>query len=288
VPAVQKVREAANRMACTNNMKQMSLAVHGFHDTYGLIPPSRTASGGFPALRIPANAYNGWAVWLLPFLEQDNVYRMYNHQLHFGHANNRAAITTQIKVFYCPSTPNQPRVAPTFSHGGFTITNAAASDYAVLRNVETSLWTNFRADVDTYTEATRWGGFSYNSGSTIRVMRFAGITDGLSNTLGYCEDAGRPQLYTSGQTLRTTTVSGSAWADEASEYGLHGCNPPNDTRPGRTAINCSNNGEPYSFHPGGCNVTLFDGSVRFVSANISIRTFARLVTAQAGEVVNDF
>src|SRR5438046_2205972 len=71
LPAVQKVREAANRTKCLNNMKQLGLACHNFHDSFGCVPPSRTASGGFPKLNIPANSYNGWAVWILPFIEQD-------------------------------------------------------------------------------------------------------------------------------------------------------------------------------------------------------------------------
>src|SRR5437763_1557004 len=99
-------------MSCSNNMKQLGLACHNFHDTNGITPPSRTASGGFPKLGIPANAYNGWAVWLLPFIEQGNVGNIYNPQLHFGHANNRTAITTKIKTFLCPSSPNPDRVAP--------------------------------------------------------------------------------------------------------------------------------------------------------------------------------
>src|SRR5215207_6727407 len=92
LPAVQKIREAANRMQCSNHMKQLGLACHNFHDTYGITPPTRCASGGFPYLNVPANAYQGWAVWLLPFIEQDNVAKIYSTQLHFGHANNATAI----------------------------------------------------------------------------------------------------------------------------------------------------------------------------------------------------
>src|SRR4051812_45150121 len=73
LPAVQKVREAAARTKCANNLKQLGLACHNFHDVMGCVPPSRTASGGFPKLGIPPNAYNGWAVWILPYLEQDNI-----------------------------------------------------------------------------------------------------------------------------------------------------------------------------------------------------------------------
>jgi prepilin-type N-terminal cleavage/methylation domain-containing protein/prepilin-type processing-associated H-X9-DG protein len=289
LPAVQKIREAANRMSCTNNMKQLGLACHNFHDVNGIVPPTRTASGGFPPLSIPPNAYNGWAVWLLPYIEMDNLARTYNPQLHFGHANNRSAIQTQVKIFYCPSTPRKPRVAPDFTHGGFTIQGAACADYGVMRNVETSLYQSFPNDVDAYTEDTRWGPFSYNSGSNIRVLSWAGVTDGLSNTIFYCEDAGRPQIYVIGKQLIGGTVGGSAWCDEASEFGLHGCTPSStaDIRPGLRAINCVNNGEPYAFHTNGINVGMCDGSVRFIRETIDIRTFARMVTAQAGEIVSN-
>jgi len=292
LPAVQKIREAANRLQCTNHLKQLGLACHNFHDTTGVTPPSRVASGGFPALSVPANAYQGWAVWLLPYIEQDNVGKLYSTQLHFGHDNNRTAIQTQVKIFYCPSAPAKNRVAPTFSHGGFTITGAACTDYSVMRNIEPSLWGTYPGDVDTYTEESRWGPFSYNSGSNIRQLSWASVTDGLSNTIFYSEDAGRPDLYLTGRKkISSNSVGGSAWSDESSEYGLHGCEPSatTDTRPGRRPMNCTNNGEPYSFHTGGCNFGMCDGSVRFIRESISIRTFARLVTAQAGEVIgNDF
>jgi prepilin-type N-terminal cleavage/methylation domain-containing protein/prepilin-type processing-associated H-X9-DG protein len=289
LPAVQKVREAAARLQCQNNLKQMGLACHNFHDANGLVPPSRVASGGFPKLGVPANAYQGWAVWLLPYLEQDNLRNLYDVKLHFGHANNRVAIQTRVKVFLCPTTPEPAdRVAPTFTHGGFTITGAAVSDYSVCRNVDLGLVSSFPASVDAYTAGNQWGPFSYNSGTNTRVMTWGSVSDGLSNTLFYSEDAGRPAGYRAQRRKSSTgaTVGGAAWADEASEWGFQGCTPPNDTRPGLTAINCTNNGEPYSFHSGGINVGMCDGSVRFLRESIDVRTFARLVTAQGGEVFN--
>jgi prepilin-type N-terminal cleavage/methylation domain-containing protein/prepilin-type processing-associated H-X9-DG protein len=289
LPAVQKIREAANRMKCSNNLKQMGLACHNFHDVTGVIPPSRSAGGGFPKLGVPAGAYQGWAVWLLPYLEQDNVGKIYDTKLHFGHANNRVAIQTKIKVFSCPSTPNPDRVSVTWDHGGFTIDNAAVSDYAVINNVSLDPVTAFPAEIDAYSENSRWGPFSYNSGTNTRVMSWASVLDGLSNTLFYVEDAGRPNGWRANRRLSSSgaTVGGSAWADEAAEFSFQGCTPPNDTRPGLMAINCTNNGEPYGFHTGGINVGMCDGSVRFVRESINIRTFARMVTAQGGEIIQE-
>lgn len=294
LPAVQAAREAARRMQCSNHMRQLGIACHNFVDVRGCVPPSRTASGGFPALGIPPNAYNGWASWLLPYIEQGNLSSIYDHTLHFGHANNRKAIETQIKIFYCPSTPKKNRVATQFTHNSFTVTNAAATDYSVMRHVEPSLWQSFPNDVDQYTDfataglgATNTGPYSYNSGSNTRVMRWASVTDGLSNTMFYVEDAGRPDEYVAnGRLVRTNT--GSAWSDEANEFGLHGCTPPDDTRPGRQPFNCTNDGEVYCFHPAGTNAGMCDGSVRYISQSIPIRIFARLITAQAGEAIGEF
>jgi prepilin-type processing-associated H-X9-DG protein len=145
---------------------------------------------------------------------------------------------------------------------------------------------SFPNAVDAYNDGNRWGPFSYNSGSNIRVMTWGSVSDGLSNTLFYSEDAGRPTEYVAGRRVSGGTTGGSAWADEASEWGFQGCTPPNDTRPGLQAINCTNDGEPYSFHSGGISVGMCDGSVRFLRESIDVRTFARLITAQAGEVFN--
>lgn len=294
LPAVQSAREAARRMACTNHLRQLGLACHNFSDTTGIIPPTRTASGGFPKLGVPANAYHGWACWLLPYMEQGNVFAQYDTKLHFGHANNRAAIQTQIKVFYCPSTTRQKRTInfTNTSGGTFNITGAATADYGVMKTVDPGLWQNFPNDVDAYTDnQTNVGPFSFNSGTNTRVMRWAMVSDGLSNTIFYTEDAGKPDAWRASwrkSSSNTTVIPGSAWADSEAEFAFQGCTPPNDTRPGKTAINCTNNGEPYSFHPAGVNQGMCDGSVRFISSNIPIRTYARLITAQGGETIGDF
>jgi prepilin-type processing-associated H-X9-DG protein len=274
----------------------MTLAVHGFHDTHKIFPPSRSASGGFPKLSVPANAYQGYVVWIFPFLDQQNLRNLYNTQLHYGHANNANAIRTQLAVLQCPSTPNPNRVAYTFtvSQGGtFTISNAATTDYTVIRFIEQNLRDSFRAQLDPLTTGPTGETFdgtfgrgasahSYATGTNYRVHNWASVTDGMSNTLFYVECAGRPDGYQMGRQTSTNNIAASAWADSENEIGLNGCN--NGAQPGVQAINCSNSGEVYAFHTGGANVSLCDGSVRFVSQNVSIRIFAAMVTAKAGEL----
>jgi prepilin-type N-terminal cleavage/methylation domain-containing protein/prepilin-type processing-associated H-X9-DG protein len=292
LPAVQKVREAAARAKCANNLKQLGLGCHNFHDTYGILPPSRCASGGFPRLSVPANAYQGWAVWLLPTLEQQNIRNIYDIKLHFGHANNTTAIRTTVNVFRCPSSPTQDRVAPSFTAQGFTVTDAKTADYTVIRFVTDGLRNHQPANLDPATIGGAFDGVqgvqasahSYSTGTNYRVHSFASITDGLSNTLFYVECAARPDQYRGGRQTGTNNVGASAWADSENEIGLDGCNPADFSSPGIRAINCKNEGEPYAFHTGGMNACLVDGSVRFMRDSVAIRTFAAMVTAKAGEV----
>src|SRR5262249_1711370 len=99
LPAVQSAPEAAPRASCTNNMRQLGLGCDSFVDTRGVVPPSRTATAGFPALGVPRGVYHGWACWILPYIEQTAVASNYDFTLHFGHANNRKAVQSQIPVF---------------------------------------------------------------------------------------------------------------------------------------------------------------------------------------------
>jgi prepilin-type N-terminal cleavage/methylation domain-containing protein len=223
LPAVQKVREAAARLQCQNNQKQISLASHGFHDTYGIVPPSRTASGGFPALGVPANAYTGWGTWLLPFIEQDNVWKFYRTKLHFGHASNRTAITTQIKVYNCPRRPTgsaSARRSPTRLH----VTNIAAADYAVLRNVETNS-TAASQQRGRVQRRDSLEAFSYNPARTPGEIHEHHRRPVEHHRL--LRGCGSAEFLRDGKRLvSTNSIGGSGWADEASEFGLNGCTRP--------------------------------------------------------------
>ncbi|HVK15589.1 MAG TPA: DUF1559 domain-containing protein [Fimbriiglobus sp.] len=292
LPAVQKVREAAARAKCSNNLKQLGLGCHNFHDTYGIVPPSRCASGGFPRLAVPNNAYQGWAVWLLPTLEQQNIRNIYVIKLHYGHATNATAIRTDVNVFRCPSSPTAGRVAPTFTAQGFSVANAQTTDYTVIRFVTDGLRNHTPANLDPATRGSSFDGVqgvqasahSYSTSANYRVHSFASVIDGLSNTLFYVECAARPDRYRGGRLTGTNNVPAAAWADSENEIGLDGCNPADFSSPGVQAINCKNEGEPYAFHTGGMNACLVDGSVRFMRDSVPIRTIAAMVTAKAGEV----
>src|SRR5687768_5711757 len=126
LPAVQKVREAANRMKCGSNLKQIGLALHNFMDTYGRFPAMRM-EGPFPDLSVPANVeHAGWA-FLLPYLEQDGVARMYRRDLSYFHVGNQPAVVQHVKVLQCPSA-EAARVdagPPWSAYGG----KAACMDY---------------------------------------------------------------------------------------------------------------------------------------------------------------
>jgi type II secretory pathway pseudopilin PulG len=119
LPAVQKVREAAARIQCSNNLKQLALACHNYQDTYNCLPPSRIARDG----------YATWPVLIMPYIEQDNVFRLWN--VHLGYSSQTPqAQQALIKTFFCPSR-RQPMISAGSHNGG---SNAglpgACGDYA--------------------------------------------------------------------------------------------------------------------------------------------------------------
>src|SRR3954447_6314773 len=118
LPAVQKVREAANRMSCQNNLKQLGLACHNFHDTNFWLPPNRLDD-------IVSDGYATWAVLLLPYIEQGNVYNQWNIKAIYS-AQTTAATQVSIKTHLCP-TRNQAGIFSTEAIGP----QGCVSDYAV-------------------------------------------------------------------------------------------------------------------------------------------------------------
>lgn len=281
LPAVQKVREAAHRSTCQNNLKQLGLAIQQHHDNFRVLPPAR----------MPDPALKSWAVFILPFLEQQNVYARYVQDVNWSDPANQQAVNVQIKSLICPSTPDSDRreVLP-----GGRLT-AAVTDYGPVNHVSQELWE---------------GQFIPQPGNAQGALRadegtpVSEITDGTSNTLLLTEDAGRPKHYLRGRVpgpassdpgcsnekVLSGRVGGAAWASDRNPFPLHGYTTDGKKCPGPCPINCTNNNETYSFHIGGVNAVFVDGSVRFLAETIQIPIFSAIVTRAGNEILssNDF
>lgn len=313
LPAVQKVREAANRMTCSNNMKQLGLAEYGYHDMYGKFTCSWDYEQPKAGVR-PTGVSSSWGIYLLPFLEQNPLYLQYDfNKLSYTATGqpspNPALVTTALQVFQCPSSPNHGRqytfnvpnnVLPGMPAGVF---NGSASDYSAITGVRN--WTQL-VNPDPVSEpqnvdiGQRHGilrGTTQDASIASQLapqMGIRDITDGLSNTLMICELAGRPDVYNATRkVISTGTNPGAGWGD-----GFNGEHWPNGTSfdgnlvgssvpVGTCLINCSNIQSRgfYSFHDAGCNFLVGDGSVRFYSQNTANRVLVFMITSQRGEVV---
>ncbi|HEV3203088.1 MAG TPA: DUF1559 domain-containing protein, partial [Gemmataceae bacterium] len=97
LPAVQKVRGAAARLSCTNNLKQIGLAMHNYHDANGQFPPGHQVLGAAQVY------YANWLIFLLPYVEQTNLFNRYNNTVRNSHPNNEMVRTTYVAVYTCPS-----------------------------------------------------------------------------------------------------------------------------------------------------------------------------------------
>jgi prepilin-type N-terminal cleavage/methylation domain-containing protein/prepilin-type processing-associated H-X9-DG protein len=274
LPAVQKVREAANRLACAEHLKQVGLALHHFHDANGKFPPAGV-QGPYPPAGVWAEANHGWVVFLLPYLEQQPVADLYHWQVYSTDPSNQPAINVQLKVLQCPSA--EPNRVATFSDWYGTGT-AACMDYAAVKGVDPLL-----ADQGWISPVGDYDGVMLQN----FMARVADITDGTSQTILIAEDAGRPQIWHVGHLVPDQLSTCGAWGAWAGcQIQVKGATPDGTAKYGPCAVNCTNQQELYAFHPGGVNVLFADGSVRFLSANMGIQVLARLCTRAGGEVVS--
>jgi prepilin-type N-terminal cleavage/methylation domain-containing protein/prepilin-type processing-associated H-X9-DG protein len=277
LPAVQKVREAANRAQCTNNLKQIGLAVHNFENTYGKYPPC-IITGPFTPWRIPAGATHSCWPFLLPYLEQEMLAKQYRWELDAFHQANQDVINTQLTMLQCPSAePNRLDRATSL---GINVTGAC-SDYGPTQDVDPRL-----VDLGVIRGVANYGGVLARNFMT----RLTDIRDGASNTIMVAEDAGRPTFWRAGRAYPDVYVLGGAWASPATHITLNGWDGTGTPRLGSCALNCTNDRSIYSFHPGGANGLFADGSVHFLTTGMNIKTLAALFTRDGGEVVsaNDY
>jgi prepilin-type N-terminal cleavage/methylation domain-containing protein/prepilin-type processing-associated H-X9-DG protein len=273
LPAVQKVREAASRIRCANNLKQLGLALHNFENARGHFPPG--------AQRTPVE--HGVFPFLLPYLEQPALANQYRWDVPFNDPANQPTAVAHLRVLQCPSAEPDRLVTevefPLTWSGG---RKSACADYNGIRWMDVGLATPPLNLIDNLGTDQR----AYEGVLTRDLMpRLADIPDGSSNTIVLAEAAGRPKLWQMGRLVPGTPTAGAHWPGPGLLQG-RGWAPDRADHLGPCAINCTNQGEVYSFHPGGANVLMADGSAHFLKAAIDIRVFARLVTRAGGEVVS--
>src|SRR5262245_43685041 len=139
LPAVQKVREAAARMSCQNNLKQLGLALHNFEGTFQVFPASGWTTTG-PGN--PAGKFVGWRPLTLPFIEQENLQRLYDFNANWWEGTNPTAAAVPVKTYQCPSVPRRAEVLSAVAHAprpAMTFTNPIApTDYEAVMGVQPS------------------------------------------------------------------------------------------------------------------------------------------------------
>ncbi len=323
LPAVQKVREAAARSSCSNNLKQIGLAFHTYEHTNGCFP---TAYAYLPTPDPAAPAGTGnygpsCFVLVLPYLEQDNVYRLIaTTKGALNPANmppRNGAYSIPLKVFLCPSVPASPtcdysaELIQSFTNFGINLTYPPGlifgrTDYAPDAGLSVAI-----------------PGISINDAASILCqpsstqgpVRATAVTDGLSNTIMLVEDAGRPGWYGSkglvppngyqpnlgiyrGDASGPAPQGGGGWADPLNYIATNGGDPSGGgiaaggdfdgipPAPFSCSSYCTNDSEVFAFHSGGGNVVFGDGSVRFLRSGLTNAQFGALISRAGGEVIN--
>jgi len=259
LPAVQQAREAARRTECKNNLKQIGIALHNYHETFNNFPPGWIGN--------LANANNfGWSVHIFPFIEQTNIYNALNFLVPFSTADTN--LSSLIPAFRCASDT-----------GGGTIGGVARSNYAgvimythVIPGATPVTVTNPAAITATH------GGGSFGN---LSKRNFRDYKDGTANTIMV------------GERMSTGTINGN---QRGTEGVIAGCLTFGSASPDVAIVSSPTTGNPNSNnygafssrHAGGAQFLLGDGSVRMVSENINSATFQAVGTTSGGEITGDF
>ena len=277
LPAVQKVREAAARTKCTNNLKQIGLALHNYESTLGKFPSSGQGITDSPPYVMEWDT-NSTFVYLLPYIEQANISnRMDTTRAYNETPANIAAARNVVPLFLCPSNVLRPTDADSTGYGGI--------DYGA----------TLHCNID---PVTGLPGSAYLTPGAlnIRGTKVAEIIDGTSNTLAIAEDAGRHEKMKS---LYPDPVTGGLrshwrWADPDNAFGVSYTpnfhrmpwgGPPSCQW---VEMNCGPNDELFSFHTGGVNVVFCDGHVMFLRDGVSPSTVRSLVSRRDGDIPGDY
>ena len=286
LPAVMAARESSRRRQCTNNLKQLGLAVQSFESAFKKLPSSEPIS--FEGTPLP----HGWLIYVMPYLEQQRLYDVYQFSKPWHDAANVPVTSVRNSMLECPGSGNPERrdFAPPPAAEAF----AAVSDYAAVTHVDPRLVTS---------GLVQKAGLGAMPKKAQPILDH--IQDGLSNTILLVESAGRPQVWRRGGSFESppsTRTLGGAWASPVSDVALIGASEDGASAPGAFAINRTNGeaggsvfphpqygtdgtGQFYSFHSGCVNVVFVDGSVHTLAEDIDIRILAQYITRAGQETI---
>jgi prepilin-type N-terminal cleavage/methylation domain-containing protein len=318
LPAVQKVREAAARISCSNNLKQLGLAFHNYHDANGYLPPWGYDFSPAPSGNPLGGQTQGHSAQtqILPFVEQGNILASSRLDLSVIDPRNwppnwgtNSAAAVPLKIFVCPSAPSR-----TLDYGPYFVSlglpNAgpfplALTDYAAVRGNHTTFvkacaTTSPVPSTTSSSPGSDNGGYlgvkglMSNGSLTQGKTKLTDATDGTSNTILLAEDAGRHQLYAKRTPISPNTPGGPGWslnaavADYNTAIFVHGYDNAGLSRDGGCCVvNCSNDSQIYSFHAGGALSLRGDGSVQFLKEATAPGVLAALVSRSGGEALSD-
>lgn len=304
VPAVQKVREAADGTQCKNNLKQLALAAHNYHDF----------NKYFFSARASSSPQYGHMVPLLPYIEQGSLSNGFDASAKGGFADpiNQTVANTFLQIVRCPSNPTafaplrmRKSSSTGKSYGAFitqTGTTTNPSDPTILTGWGCDYWTNHGISSATYSLVYP-GSPSASPIFAGTKPKMAWVTDGLSNTTMFLEHAGYDTHYVQGvgmpmASTDLTLDQPGAWGTwlgwcafmvqgysnyTPATYPTSLANIPAGTQ---CAINCNNSQGVFGFHSAGAHVAMADGSVRMLTTNTSVATLMALVSRASGEAVN--
>jgi prepilin-type N-terminal cleavage/methylation domain-containing protein len=263
LPAVQKVREAASRMKCSNNLKQIGLAIHNYHDQLGALPYTRV------------DTRETWAVLVMPYLEQGNLYAGWNMSLNY-YSQATAVRTQVVPTYLCPTRrspgSNAVSIAGDVLQGtSDPHTPGACGDYAAVAG-NPSGQADYLIGMGTpaVTDVNECNGPFWYKG---KLLKFASVTDGLSQTLFVGEKHIPNSRF--GEGVDSSIYNG----DHGSSFKQAGVGAPLSKGP-------TGSGQFGSYHSGVCLFVLGDGSVRALQVSIDATNLGRLANRKDGEVIN--
>ena len=304
LPAVQQAREAARRTQCKNNLKQLGLAFHNYHDVHNC----------FPAARLSTNPKYGHMVALLPYLEQGNLSSKFDVTAAAGFAApvNQPVANTPVGIIRCPSNPVPGLIKMRLSsstgtkYGNFITTTGStsnASDPNIMTGWASDYWVNHSINTSSYALVSS-SGLTPNPLLKGGSPRMRDVTDGLTNTLLTVEHAGYDVHYVRGvgmpmPSTDLTLDQPGAWGTWLGwcafnlqiypNYTLatYPTNLSNIPSGNECSINCNNSQGVFGFHPGGAHVAMGDGSVRMLPENMAGAILMNMATRDGGEVISE-